>query len=132
MTFLQCHRNHQSISRPGDGLRGWNAKDTIRFPDNPDVCHLYASAGTYAVSLTIRDNLGVSDTYTHDQVVMPDPIAAFTYSISCENHPVQFTDASNNNGGGNIISWNWNFGDPLSGINNTSSLRNAVHILYSR
>ena len=108
----------------GDGTPA----DTIHFPNNPDVCHIYPAIGTYPVSLTICDNLGMSTTYIHDQVVIPDPIASFTYSMNCENQPVQFRDASNSNGGGNIISWNWNFGDPASGIYNTSDLQNPVHI----
>lgn len=107
----------------GDGT----PPDTIHFPNNPDVCHLYAVLGTYQVSLTVRDNFSMSSTYTHAQVIIPDPIASFSYSTNCENQPVQFTDASNQNGGGNIISWNWNFGDPTSGINNTSNLKNPLH-----
>ena len=43
-------------------------------------------------------------------------------STSCSNL-VSFTDSSL----GNITTWNWNFGDPISGPNNTSFLQNPTH-----
>lgn len=107
----------------GDGT----PPDTIHFPDNPNVCHTYSSIGTYTVTLTIRDNWGTTSSYSHDQEVIPLPIAAFTYSTNCEGQPVQFTDVSSVNGSVNIISWNWNFGDPTSGIYNTSTQQNPSH-----
>ena len=51
--------------------------------------------------------------------------ANFTYdSIAGLNY--QFTDQSVSNS--TILSWNWNFGDPASGANNTSSLKNPQHL----
>lgn len=43
----------------------------------------------------------------------------FNYDINFSDNEVAFTDASK----GNIVSWNWNFGD-----GNTSDLQNPVHI----
>ena len=108
----------------GDGT----PPDTIHFPNNPNVCHTYTDIGTYPVSLTIRDNWGTTSTYVYNQQVMPVPIAAYTYSTNCENQPVQFMNASQPNGGGSIISWTWDFGDPTSGIYNTSILQNPSHL----
>lgn len=48
----------------------------------------------------------------------------------CISDSVQFTDGSTINTGDGIASWKWNFGDPGSGINNTSTLQNPSH-LYS-
>jgi PKD repeat protein len=131
-----CFQDLSTVPSPPPGFVQtwiWNfgdgtPQDTIQFPGNPNVCHTYAGTGIYAVSLTIKDNLGATSNYVHNQQVIPDPIAAFTYSISCNGQPVQFTDASSPNGGGTIISWNWNFGDPTSGVNNTSNLQNPSHI----
>ena len=44
---------------------------------------------------------------------------------SC-NLTVPFTDISTSNVG-SVLSWAWNFGDPGSGANNTSSLQNPTH-----
>ena len=42
--------------------------------------------------------------------------------------PTQFFDTSIPMQGGNIVGWNWNFGDPGSGVGNTSSMQNPTHI----
>jgi PKD repeat protein len=46
---------------------------------------------------------------------------------TCEGNPVQFTDLSQTGGTGAISSWEWNFGDPVTGWNNISILQNPVH-----
>jgi PKD repeat protein len=108
----------------GDG----SPKDTIHFPGNPDVNHTFLNAGTYQVSLTVIDNSGFNDTYSHSQIVLTLPIANFFYSTPCASKLVQFTDASFPNNGGNIYSTEWDFGDPLSGIDDTSQMANPTHI----
>jgi PKD repeat protein len=40
---------------------------------------------------------------------------------------VQFIDLSQTNGAGVIQSWHWNFGDPMSGVNNNATTQNPVH-----
>ncbi|WP_378015678.1 GEVED domain-containing protein [Adhaeribacter terreus] len=52
------------------------------------------------------------------------PVAAFTAndSLTCTN-TVSFTDRSKNG----PVTWLWNFGDPASGVNNTSALQNPTH-----
>ncbi|MCK7540332.1 MAG: PKD domain-containing protein [Marinilabiliales bacterium] len=107
----------------GDGT----PPDTVLFPNNPNLCHTYDSIGTYPVTLTIIDNYGYDDSYTTDVHILPNPIAGFLFTGACEDMEVQFTDISTENGAGSIISWEWNFGDPMSGINNFSNLQNPVH-----
>ncbi|MGE5425396.1 MAG: PKD domain-containing protein, partial [Syntrophothermus sp.] len=108
----------------GDG----SPDDTINFPNDPNLCHMYSLADTFSVTLTVFDNFGFSDSYTRDIIIMPNPIANFFFTGSCEDQVISFTDASFANGGGNIISYDWNFGDPLSGLNNQSNLQNPIHI----
>jgi PKD repeat protein len=131
-----CFINLSSVPSPPFGFITtwiWNygdgsPQDTIHFPNNPDVCHTYAVPGTYPVTLSVTDNSGFTDSYSHDQTVLPLPIANFFASTACQGKLVQFTDASFPNGGGNVISWDWNFGDPLSGSNNLSNQQNPTHI----
>jgi PKD repeat protein len=108
----------------GDGT----ARDTIHFPNNPDVSHMYANPGTFIVTLYVTDNSGFTDSYSHDQIVLPLPIANFYYLTACAGKLVQFTDGSFPNGGGNVISWEWLFDDPSSGYNNSSYQQNPSHI----
>ncbi|MFH1160439.1 MAG: PKD domain-containing protein [bacterium] len=107
----------------GDGTHN----DTIHFPNDPNVCHLYTVIDTFAVILTIIDNNGYTDDYSANVFIKPNPAANFIYSTACQNQIVQFTDMSMPNGGGNIISWDWNFADPGSGTNNFSNLINPPH-----
>ncbi|MEI6900056.1 MAG: PKD domain-containing protein, partial [Bacteroidota bacterium] len=109
----------------GDG----SPKDTIHFPFNPNHCHTFAIADTFAVQLQVFDNYGYSDSITINTIVLPDPKANFQWSsITCPDQQVFFTDGSYPNGGGNIISWNWDFGDPGSATNNFSTLQSPSHI----
>ncbi len=51
--------------------------------------------------------------------------ANFSYVID-SSFMVQFTDLST--ASPSVISWSWNFGDPASGSNNTSTVQNSAHV----
>jgi PKD repeat protein len=108
----------------GDG----SPNDTINFPDDPNPDHLFILPGTYNVTLTIRNSFGCINSSTLPVTVTPNPIANFQYTGSCEDQLVQFTDASFPNGAGNVVGWQWDFGDPVSGIDNSSNLEDPTHI----
>ena len=101
----------------------------VTLPASPNVTHIFAGPGmTHTVRLTVWTSDSCSQYVEHVVVSIPSPVADFTSSaIHCNNQPVQFTDNSQTNGGGSISQWSWNFGDPGSGINNTSLLQNPVH-----
>jgi len=107
----------------GDG----SPTDTVLFPNNPNVTHTYAAQGTYAVTLTVTSSFGCDDTHSAQITILPSPIANFHFSATCEDVLVAFQDASSSNGPSNIVSWNWNFGDPGSGILNYSDITNPQH-----
>ena len=54
--------------------------------------------------------------------------AGFTYNQNCLNF--EFFDASTASGGATITDYLWDFGDPASGVNNTSNLPNPTHTLF--
>ena len=107
----------------GDGT-----EEIINFPDDPNVSHLYTSAATFQPSLVVTDLYGCTDSSSMELEIVPSPIADFDYSDACYNAPVLFEDESLPNGGGNIVNWYWDFGDPLTGVNNFSNLQNPTHI----
>lgn len=104
---------------------------TINYPQNPNISHSYAVQGIFQVTLTVTDSDSCQNTTSRQVIVVPNPVANFNNSIACDGDPVSFFDLSSPNGGGSIISWYWEFDDPLSGIYNTSILQNPTHIFTS-
>ena len=100
---------------------------TIQYPQNPNLYHTYANTGVFGASLTVYSSDSCAHSFIRDVTILPNPVADFENPIPCQGDPVPFTDISNPNGQGAIISWYWEFDDPGSGINNTSTVQNPVH-----
>jgi len=102
---------------------------TIFYPGNPDITHTFQGNGTsFLVTLRDSSTSGCVSVISKTVTLVPSPIAGFIYSSTlCDNQPVHFTDNSQTNGGGNIQTWSWNFGDPLSGPSNTANIPNPTH-----
>jgi len=83
--------------------------------------HQYASASNYNVTLTVTSDLGCTNSITQSVTTNEPPVAAFSAQVGCANNSVAFTDQSTI-GSGNIVGWNWNFGD-----GNSSLLQNPTH-----
>ncbi|MCX6279818.1 MAG: PKD domain-containing protein [Bacteroidetes bacterium] len=112
----------------GDG----SAPVVIPLQGNPNVKHRFLNSGTFNVKLTITTSDDCISQKINPVSVAPRPLANFAFSTaSCALLPVQFTDLSQLNGGLPITSWIWNFGEPISGIANTSPLQNPVHVYQS-
>ncbi len=107
----------------GDG----SPNDTTYFPDDPNLKHVFPTFGTFIVTLSVMNSYGCRNQVSLPVTVIPSPVANFYFTGRCEDQIVQFTDASFANGAGNIVAWNWDFGDPVSGINNISFLSDPTH-----
>jgi len=96
----------------GDGSRG----------SGVTVQHAYRTPGTYAVSLTVTDNDGASDTTTRQVAVTTQPNqapnASFTYSpVSLMvGTSVAFNGSTSTDADGTINVYSWSFGDGSSGF----------------
>ncbi len=55
------------------------------------------------------------------------PVDSFTYTINCIN----LTGTFNYTPASNVVSVKWDFGDPSSGANNTSTQNNPIHVFSS-
>lgn len=102
--------NINNTSTPPGGISGWNwnfGNGQTSNNQNPTVA--YVDSGTYTITLIAGDTLGCADTATQQVTIYPSPIAAFTFAgnTACTGGPVSFSNTST----GNIISWNWNFGN---------------------
>ena len=89
--------------------------------------HIYNTADTFNVSLSVANNYGCFDTISKDVIIDPLPQAGFFADTVCFGIPTTFTDTSQSFGS-TINYWLWNFGDPASGVNNTSALQNPTHL----
>jgi PKD repeat protein len=94
-----------------------------------DSSHVYMNDGAYEVSLTISTTAGCSATDIQQVTAIPKPDLTFVSSNECQNSTVQF------NGGQltptTISTWEWDFDDPNSGLNNTATGQNVSHIFDS-
>lgn len=95
--------------------------------NNSTISNMFG--GTYTVS--VLDNLGCLKKFS---IVIPQFLSTaspgFSVTTACINTPSTFTDLSVN-GNDSIVSWSWDFNDPLSGSNNFSILQNPSHVFTS-
>jgi len=92
----------------------------------PNPTHLYALSGSYNVQLIVGNSNGCADTLTRVVEVFPLPLAHFISDTVCFGDSTHFTDLSFISYG-SINSWYWSFGDPASGVHDTSTLQNPAH-----
>ena len=108
----------------------YNFGDGSTSPSSTSI-HCYSTPGSYTVTISCTDlnNCTGTNSITNMITVLPTPTASFTVSpsgIIPTNTAVVFTDASTNGG---IQAWD--FGDPTSGLNNTSNASSPSHTFAS-
>ncbi|RFA14645.1 cell surface protein [Subtercola boreus] len=87
--------------------------------------HVYASAGTYSVKLTVTDNKGATGVTTGSVMVTAPspanvpPVAAIDSTVS--NLTANFSGAASTDSDGTIASYAWTFGDGQTGTGKTVS-----------
>ncbi len=102
----------------GDGFTGSGT--------NPS--HAYAAPATYTVTLTVQDDDGATASVSHSVSIIAaqnqPPVATFTFSPSpaLVGQAVSFYGAGSSDPDGQVVSWQWNFGDGY-----TSSVTNPSH-----
>lgn len=88
----------------------WNFDDAASGANNisslEDPTHVFTSAGTYNVMLTVTTDQGCQSNTTIQVTVLPEPVADFTSQNVCVGNNVSFTDASTS-----ATAWEWTFGD---------------------
>ncbi|MFH0896256.1 MAG: PKD domain-containing protein, partial [Bacteroidota bacterium] len=65
------------------------------------------------VTLIVTSDMGCTNSVSHTISFWPIPLANFSNTAGCANAGIQFTDFSVVSGG-NINSWNWDFGNGLN------------------
>lgn len=115
----------------------WNFGD-IGSLDNyltgTNVSHNFSNAGYYSVyhQTDVKDNVTGTTCQIFNKQKLPVPLAAdFENGLACEGAEIKFYDRTTFIPGVTITSWEWNFGDPASGADNTASTAEASHIYQS-
>ncbi len=95
----------------------------------PDPEHLYDSAGTYPIKLTVTNSSGCQNLKYDTLTVYHNPLAGYQYDLPCVNMPVVFYDTSMVIGA-NIAVYNWS----ISSVGNTmvydtSSVENPSFVI---
>jgi gliding motility-associated-like protein len=90
--------------------------------------HKYVLAGTYNVKLKLVTDKGCeSIVFVKSIVINPVPIVNFGIPEICIRDTfAQFTDSSTI-ADGSVLSYSWDFGNPVSGSLNSSILKNPTH-----
>jgi PKD repeat protein len=102
----------------------------------PTASHLFANAGTYTVTLTVTDDLGVSTAATATVTVDSSPTAAFSASATSTapaspGGTVSFNGSGSSDPVGTITDYSWNFGDG-SPVDDTGATSTATHTYATR
>lgn len=118
----------------GDG----SPQETFAHPPPVEVCHEYSTSSCendppfYTFTITADNNCTPSTVTISPIQIYTPPIASFTAPANnCVNTAVPFDNTSiggYNQGCSPNASWSWDFGDPASGANNTSTAENPSHV----
>lgn len=95
-----------------------------------NVTHQYTKPGFYRVLMGALYDDGMGGSVLCREI-LPDTVFAvadFEYDGVCPGAPVQFYDLTTFLDLATITSWSWDFGDPASGVDNTSTDKDPIHI----
>lgn len=94
----------------------------------------YTAPNTYTVRHAVKvTDLCVSDTISKVVVISPEALISFTYPTNClpTSGLAQFTASATDLGGIPVTNYTWDFGDPGSAPNNSSTSQNPSHTYTS-
>lgn len=99
----------------------------------PNPNHVFPGPGTYNVVLTVIDGNGCTSSRERTVQVHPNPVSDFFFTQHCFFTEARFFARSSLNDplGTTLDQYQWDFGDPASGAENTAFGPNPVHVWAS-
>lgn len=113
----------------------WNFGDVLSATNTSTLgnpFHTYSDTGLYVISLKVTTNAGCEQSISKTINIAPKPTANFSNGISCQNDSTLFLNSSTSSAGYFITALNWNFGDPISLLANTSTLQTPKHLFSNQ
>lgn len=108
------------LSSDSDGTivtYSWNFGDGL-FGTGVTPTHIYDTAGTYAVTLTVTDNVGARASVSHAVqtagALNTPPVAGFTFAADALT--VNFNGTASGDPDGTIAAFDWSFGDGTTSL----------------
>jgi gliding motility-associated-like protein len=107
----------------------WDYNNDGVFEDSsPNPSHSFNGTGSFPVTLKVTNSNGCTSILKKDVVLTPAAVDFITNRVDgCTPLSINFTTQYTNLADP-IINYNWDFGDPTSGVNNTSALKNPSHV----
>ena len=125
-----CTFDASTSSDTGGTLTGysWNFGDGSPAVTGANPTHVFPTAATYSVTLTVKDNTGSTDGVSHNisaNFGTGNPVAAFT--SHCTALSCAFDASTSTDTGGTITSYSWNFGDGTPVVTTASPMTTHVY-----
>lgn len=127
-TDLSVNGNDSIISWSWDFNDPLSVGNNFSLLQNPS--HIYTAVGSFSPVLTIQTAIGCISSFSLGVPFYPSPNPEFLLNSICANSSISFTNTSQISPG-SITSYDWDFGDPGSGINDSSGVLNPVHFYSS-
>ena len=135
-TACNIHEYTPLVAGITPGTINWyirsNSEGVIAAVNADVLSYTYQKPGFYHIAMTALLNGFPYDAATcgHYQNLTDTvrAVADFKYEGICAFSPIVFEDLTTFIPGETINSWSWDFDDPLSGADNTSTLQNPSHI----
>jgi PKD repeat protein len=91
------------------------------------ITHVYSTPGNYTVTLQVKDNQELSNSTSRIAQICLPPLASFTYSpVGPYDHQlVTFNASGSYDPDGSITSYNWDFGDGITGNATNSTISHS-------
>lgn len=95
--------------------RAWDFGDASPVDSTPNPCHVYATPGDYTVTLSVRNMLGCTNSYSHVVHVIAPPMARIVMddTIGCVPLLLHFMDSSVVDDSTTIVSGRWDLGNTV-------------------
>ena len=117
-----------SVPNPSTIVRWeWDFGDNSPIDNAQNPSHLYSAPGIYTIVLTVESDFGCRSSKSADLEIGAFPTTKFSWEQICFGDAAMFTD-NTFFPTGTISSYLWDFGDPVTGPDNTSGQQNPSHV----